>query len=86
MSERIEALMRIPVGIITGIILAVWQYIIVLFVILNWFITIITGKRNKELYKFCHLWNRQMYVFLKYMTFVVNKRPFPFTPLAKKVD
>ena len=83
MSERKEALMRIVVAIVTGIILSLWKTLIQLLVIVNWFIVIFTGERNKGLAEFSEIWNTQVYVFLKYITFVSNERPFPFTSLAK---
>jgi len=83
MSERVEALMRIVVLVVTGIILSLWRALIKIIVIVHWFIVLFTGKRIKDLSEFCHLWNCQVYVFLKYMTFVTNKRPFPFGKLAK---
>jgi hypothetical protein len=86
MSERKEALMRIVVAIVTGIILSLWKTLVQLLVIVNWFIVIFTGERNKGLAEFCEIWNTQVYVFLKYITFVSNDRPFPFTSLAKNMD
>jgi len=86
MSERIEALMRIFVGIVSGIILGVWRILIKVLAIINWIIALITGERNKGIAELCEIWNTQAYVFLRYMTFVSNKRPFPFTPLMKSIS
>ncbi|MFC1754354.1 DUF4389 domain-containing protein [Thermoproteota archaeon] len=86
MSERIEALMRIVVGVVTGIILGLWKALVQIVAIINWIMTLITGDRNKGLAEFCELWNTQIYVFLKYMTFVTNERPFPFNPLQKEMS
>ena len=83
MSERTEALMRIPIGIISGIILGLWKGLIQILAIVHWFIVLFTDKRNKGLAEFCHIWNCQVYIFLKYMTFASNKRPFPFESLGK---
>lgn len=85
MSERKEALMRIVVAIVTGIILSLWKTLVQLLVIVNWFIVIFTGERNKGLAEFCEIWSTQVYVFLKYITFVSNDRPFPFTSLTKNM-
>lgn len=86
MSERKEAWMRILVYIVSGIILGLWKALIQILVIVNWVIVMITKKRNKEIAKFCEIWNTQVYVFLKYMTFVNNKRPFPFADLEKNMS
>ncbi|MAG38133.1 hypothetical protein CMI45_01985 [Candidatus Pacearchaeota archaeon] len=83
MGERLEALMRIVVAIITGIILGVWKILIQLFFIINFIWTLISGKRIKELATLSEIWNTQWYVFIRYINFVTNERPFPFKPLTK---
>ena len=85
-DERAEALMRIVVGIISGIILGLWKALIQILVIVHWVITIITGERNKDIAEFSEIWNTQIYIFLRYMTFVTNKRPFPFNNLEKSMS
>lgn len=85
-NERPEAWMRIVVGIVTGIILGVWRYFIVVLVILHFIYAIFSGKRNKEFAELCEIWNTQVYVFLRYMSFVSNERPFPFKKLAKNLS
>jgi len=82
-NERTEAWMRVVVGIISGIILGLWKMLIQILGVVHWFIAIITGKRNKDIAEFSEIWNTQMYVFLRYMTFVTNERPFPFESLTK---
>ena len=86
MSERTEAWMRIVVGIVSGIILAVWRWFIVVLAIVNWFYTIFAGKRLKELADLSEVWNTQWYIFQRYMIFVTNRRPFPFTSLEKSMS
>ena len=83
MGERLEALMRLVVYIITGIILGLWKILVQLLVIVHWIVVVITGKRSRGIAEFCHLYNCQVFAFLKYMTFATNKRPFPFGELAK---
>ncbi|MBN1386123.1 DUF4389 domain-containing protein [Candidatus Woesearchaeota archaeon] len=85
MNERTEALMRIVVGIVSGIILGVWKMLIQVLAVVHWIVVIIKGNREKALADFCEIWNTQFYIFLRYMTFVTNERPFPFTPLAKNM-
>ncbi len=82
-SEREEAWFRIIVLIVSGVILAIWRYLVFVLLIINWFITIFSGKRNKELADFSEYWNTEVYKFMRYMTFVSNKRPFPFTNMQK---
>lgn len=81
MGERAEALMRIIVGIISGIILSFWKMLIQFLAIIHWIIVIFSGTRQQGLAEFSETWNSQVYVYLRYMTFVSNKRPFPFNPL-----
>lgn len=85
-SERKEAWMRIVVGIISGIILSVWKTLIQILGVIHWFVVIVSGKRKKGIAKFSEIWNSQIYVFLKYMTFVSNKRPFPFSELEHNIS
>jgi len=83
MSERKEGWFRIIVAVISGVILSVWSNLIWILLILNWLITIFSGKRSKGIAEFCEYWNTEMYKFMRYMTFVSNKRPFPFSSLEK---
>jgi hypothetical protein len=83
MSERKEAWFRIIVGIVSGIILGVWKALIVILAVVNWLIVVFSGKRNKELAGFSEYWNTEIYKFIRYMTFVSNKRPFPFSVMER---
>lgn len=83
MSERKEAWMKVVVGIVSGIVLGVWRYFIIVITIIHWFFAVFTGKRKKEFAELCEIWNTQVYIFLRYMTFVTNERPFPFRNLEK---
>lgn len=49
MTERQEAWMRVLVGIVSGIILSLWKIFIKILVIVNWLITVFSGKRNKDI-------------------------------------
>jgi len=86
MGERSETLMRIVVVIITGIILSVWKILIEVFFVINFIVTLISGKRMKELASMSETWNTQWYVFQRYIIFLTNERPFPFTPLARNMS
>ena len=82
-SERKEGWFRIIVIIVSGIILAVWGRIISLIAFINWLIVIFSGKRNKALAQFCESWNTESYKFVRYNTFMSNKRPFPFSNIER---
>ncbi len=83
LSERKEAWFRIIVAIVSGVVLGIWRYLTFILAIINWFIVIFSGKRNKELAMFCEYWNTELYKFVRYLTFVSNKRPFPFTTMER---
>tara|TARA_Y100000310_G_scaffold167546_2_gene167441 strand:+ start:74647 stop:74919 length:273 start_codon:yes stop_codon:yes gene_type:complete len=86
MGERAEIFMRIVVLVVTGIILAVWKWLVVVFFVINWVYVLFTGKRLKELAKMSEVWNSQWYVFQRYLIFLTNKRPFPFSKLEKSMS
>ncbi len=84
--ESSEVLMRIVVGIVSGFVLGVWKILVTVLAIVNFFIALTTNKPSKEIADFCEIWNTQTYVFLKYMTFVSNERPFPFKEMTKNIS
>ncbi len=82
-KEKKEAWFRIIVLIISGTVLTFWKYLIVILAIINWFVAIFSGKRNKELALFSEYWNTETYKCRRYLTFMSNERPFPFTKLER---
>jgi len=82
-AERKEAWFRILVLIVTGIILGLWKILIIILAVINWFIVMFIGKGNKDLAEFSEYWNTETYKFIRYLTFMTNTRPFPFTKLEK---
>lgn len=86
MGERAEIFMRVIVLIVTGIILAVWKWLIILFFLINWVYVLFMGKRLKELATLSEIWNTQWYIFQRYLIFMTNKRPFPFSNLEKSMS
>jgi len=85
-NERREGFMRLVVGVVSGIILGVWKYLIYLFWIINFFVAIFSGKRSKHIAEMSEVWNSQVYIFLRYMNFVSNVRPFPFEKREKNLS
>lgn len=86
MGERKEIFVRIFVAIISGIILSVWRWFIVIVTAFNWIYTLIVGKRNKEIAGLAEIWNTQWYIFQRYLLLITNERPFPFNGLTKKMS
>lgn len=73
-------------AIVSGIVLGVWRWFIFVIGVINWIYTLFAGKRMKELANMSEVWNTQLYTFLRYMTLVSNKRPFPFSSLEKSIS
>lgn len=82
-SESKEAWFRIVVAIVSGIILSLWGGLIKFIAFISWLIVIFSGKRNRALAEFCEPWNTETYKFIRYMTFMSNKRPFPFSDIER---
>lgn len=85
-KSRKEGWMRIPIGIVSGVIIYVWAYLIGLFFIINFLYKVISGKRIKELSNMSEVWNTQSYHFTRYMTFCTNEKPFPFEEIKKDLS
>ena len=85
MSERIEALMRIVVGVVSGIILSIWKLLIQVVIIVHFIYALFSGKRHKKLANFSNYCNVQVYKYLRYMTFTTNHKPFPFSEIEKEL-
>ena len=82
-SERKEGWMRIVVAIVSGIVLDLWSIFITVLALLNWIVTVISGKRSKDMAMLCEYWNTETYRFIRYLTFVSNERPFPFNHVQR---
>ena len=78
--------MRIVVVIVSGIVLGIWRYLVLVLGVINFFHTLFTGRRLKHVAELSEIWNTQWYVFQRYMIFVSNKRPFPFNALEKEMS
>jgi hypothetical protein len=82
-SERKEAWFRIIIAIASGIILKFWGVVVFIAAIINWFIVLFSGKKSKSFAEFCESWNTEMYKYIRYLTFMSNKRPFPFSNIER---
>ncbi len=85
-TERKEALMRIVVGVISGIILKLWSTLVAAVAVIHWLYVLFTAKRHRGMAEFCNTWNTQMYRFMRYMTLTTNKRSFPFSDLGENME
>jgi hypothetical protein len=82
-TEKKEAWMRVLVLIVSGILLKIWGIAIFFAAIINWLITVFSGKRSRGIAEFCESWNTEFYKFIRYLTAVSNKRPFPFSDIER---
>lgn len=85
-KERLEALIRIPVGIVSWIIVELWGILATILVVLSFIYTIFTGKRHKGMADFVNKFVSYMYSTLRYISFTTNQRPFPFNKLEKPIE
>lgn len=85
-GERKEVFMRLVVGVVSGIVLHIWKWLIIAFFLINWIYVLFTGRRIRELAELSEIWNTQWYIFQRYLIFVANKRPFPFSKLEKSIS
>jgi len=83
MSERIEALTRILVAIVSGIIIGIWGLINFFLVVVHLIYVLLMGKRDRGLANFSNKWLNASYDLVRYMSLATNKRPFPFTSLKR---
>ncbi|MBS3090045.1 DUF4389 domain-containing protein [Candidatus Pacearchaeota archaeon] len=82
-TERQEAIFKIIVLIVSGVILYVWMYLAAIIALINWIYTLINNKRSKDLAEFGEFWNTETYRYVRYISGVSNVRPFPFSPLQR---
>ncbi len=86
MDERKEAFMRIVIGIVSGIIFALWKLLVIALGIFHWLYAVFAKKRSKRLAEFCNGWVNYAYAYYRYMVFATNQRPFPFEDLKKEFE
>ncbi len=85
-SERIEALIRIAVFVVSGFILLIWRTFTYTITLINLIYTLMVGKRLRDVAELSEIWNTQWYIFQRYIIFVSNQRPFPFGKLEKNIS
>jgi hypothetical protein len=78
-----ELWMRIPVFILSGIILHVWGFFVLIFSLAQLVLLLIDGKKEKEFTHISSMFSNQIYTFFKYITFLSDERPFPFSKMKK---
>lgn len=85
-KERREALMRIVVGIVSGIIMSLWRGLANFVGLIHFLVVLVTGKRSESLANFTNKFIQYEYDFYRYMFFVTNQRVFPFEELREPIE
>jgi hypothetical protein len=74
-AGRLELLIRILYWIAIGIVLAVYRFIAVICMIIQWFVILILGRRNEGLSNFIKGYLEYMVHVTPYVYFMTDKRP-----------
>ena len=77
-NESSEALMRIPVGIVSGIVIGLWRVLVVFLALVDFVTTLVSSKRSKDIADFSETWNTQMYVFYEVYAFCFKRKAISF--------
>jgi hypothetical protein len=86
MDERKEGLLRILIAFVSGLIFYFWGWLILILTIINLVYVLISKTKIKEFNAFCDEFSKELNVFVKYITFISDDRPFPFKTIFKKVN
>jgi len=86
MSERKEALVRIIIAIVGGVLIYFWEMLIAVVALVHLIYVIIVNKRSKGIAKFCNTFNTYLYRYVRYITFTTNQRVFPFNGLGNDIE
>jgi hypothetical protein len=74
-GERIEAVARIPFAILYSVVLYVLEIIVGLVLIVQFFYTLILGRRHEGMACFANKYSSLNYHINRYLLFATNKRP-----------
>lgn len=77
-SERTEAIFRLPLGAAYVIIWAIWGILACVVAYLHWWISLLLGRRLNGPAQYANNFLNWAYTFWRYMIFATNARPWPF--------
>ena len=86
MDERKEGLLRILIAIVSGMIFYFWGWLIFILTIINLIYVFISKMKIKEFEIFCEEFSKELNMFIRYITFISNERPFPFKRVLRKIN
>jgi len=84
MSNKKEIWMRIPVFIVSATILKVWGFFILILALVQFVLILSGNKKEKEFLSMSTMFSEQFYCFIKYITFISEEKPFPFSKIKKE--
>lgn len=77
MGERTEALLRIVLSIVYGLISYIWSLLIGIIWIIHWLYVLVVGKRNQGMAEFANKYVSYIYNVNRYILFTTNQRAWP---------
>ncbi|WP_297067383.1 DUF4389 domain-containing protein [Thermococcus sp.] len=75
MGERIEALLRIPLAILYGVIVYALNLVAGVVIVIQFFYTLILGRRHKGMARFTNQYSSFLYHVNRYSNFATNEKP-----------
>ncbi len=89
-ASRLELFIRILYWIAIGIVLAVYQFVTEICLLIQWFVILIFGRRNEGLSNFIKGYLEYVVQVLPYITFMTDRRaeilPNPVRIYIKKIN
>jgi hypothetical protein len=83
MKSKRNLWMRIPIFIVSGIILHVWGCFVLIFSLVQLILQLLGNKKEKEFLHISSMFSTQIYIFFKYISFLSEEKPFPWGKLGK---
>jgi hypothetical protein len=83
MKSKRNIWMRIPVFIVSGMIVYVWGFFVLIFSLVQLILILTERKKEKEILNISSMFSNQIYCFFKYISFISEEKPFPFEKIKK---
>jgi Domain of unknown function (DUF4389) len=83
MKSKRNIWMRIPVFILSGMILYVGGFFVLIFSLVQLVLMLTEKKKEKEILNISSMFSNQVYCFFKYISFISEEKPFPFGEIKK---
>jgi hypothetical protein len=83
MKSKRDIWMRIPVFIVSGAILYVWGFFVLIFSLVQLIFILTEKRKEKEFLNISSMFSNQVYCFFRYVSFISEEKPFPFEKIKK---